>query len=131
MHEAGQVGNGIEGGIVHETIHALGGELAIRSGGSVGDADEIGFQGGEAFEDLVQFFPSPGVAAMPGWAVQPYLDRGYVAHRPVRKRGLETNLYAATTTKLSGMAYMVEFIATMKQVSFTQLEGITPVGARK
>ena len=72
-----------------------------------------------------------GIAAMPGWAVQPYLDRGYVAHRPVRKRGLETNLYAATTTKLAGMAYMAEFIATMKQVSFTQLEGITPAGEGK
>lgn len=38
-----------------------------------------------------------GIAAMPGWAVQPYLDRDYVASRPIRKSGLFANLYAATT----------------------------------
>lgn len=67
-----------------------------------------------------------GIAAMPGWAVQPYLERGYVAHRPVRKRGLQANLYAATNTTLARAAYMREFIATMKQVSFASLKGITP-----
>lgn len=67
-----------------------------------------------------------GVSAMPGWAVQPYLDREYVAHRPVRKLGLYSTLNAATTRELSGMAYMRDFIATMKKVSFESLKGISP-----
>jgi LysR family transcriptional regulator for metE and metH len=67
-----------------------------------------------------------GIAAMPGWAVQPYLERGYVAHRPVRKTGLHATLHAATTHTLASTAYMREFIATMKRVSFQSLKGITP-----
>ena len=65
-----------------------------------------------------------GVAGMPGWAVQPFLDRGYVAHRPVRRSGLHATLYAATTEELAGTAYMAEFIETMRRVSFEQLRGI-------
>ncbi len=65
-----------------------------------------------------------GVSGMPGWAVQPFLDRGYVAHRPVRRNGLRATLFAATTESLSTSAYMNEFIATMREVSFAQLRGI-------
>lgn len=68
-----------------------------------------------------------GIAAMPGWAVQPYLERRYVAQRPVRKSGLFSNLNAATTRALAGTAYMREFIATMKKVSFDSLKGIAAV----
>lgn len=67
-----------------------------------------------------------GIAAMPAWAVQPYLDKGYVESRRVRKQGVFANLHAATTRALSRTAYMQEFIATMKKVSFSSLSGITP-----
>ena len=66
-----------------------------------------------------------GIAAMPGWAVQPYLESGYVESRPVRRQGLLANLYAASTRTLSQTAYMKEFIATMKKVSFASLKRIT------
>ncbi|MGV3660034.1 MAG: LysR family transcriptional regulator [Prosthecobacter sp.] len=66
-----------------------------------------------------------GIAAMPAWAVQPYLDKGYVESRRVRKQGVFANLHAATTRALSRTAYMQEFIATMKKVSFASLSGIT------
>lgn len=69
-----------------------------------------------------------GISAMPGWAVQAFLDRGYVAHRPVRKNGLHANLYAATTSSLASLAYMKEFIEIMKRVSFEQLRGIEEAG---
>jgi LysR family transcriptional regulator for metE and metH len=72
-----------------------------------------------------------GISAMPGWAVQPYLERNYVAQRPVRKNGLFATLNAATTRALSGTAYMREFIATMKQVSFKNLKGIVAIDHRK
>ncbi len=36
-----------------------------------------------------------GIAALPRWAVQPYLDRGYVTALPIGARGLWGRLYAA------------------------------------
>lgn len=66
-----------------------------------------------------------GIAAMPGWAVQPYLDRDYVASRPIRKSGLFANLYAATTREAASTSYMAEFLAIMKRVSFNTLVGVT------
>lgn len=65
-----------------------------------------------------------GIAAMPGWAVQPYLDRDYVASRPIRKNGLFANLYAATTREAAATSYMQEFLSIMKRVSFNTLKGI-------
>lgn len=67
------------------------------------------------------------IAAMPGWAVQPYLDKGYIAHRPIRKSGLFANLYAATTTEKASAFYMTEFLDTMRRISFSTLKGIEPV----
>ena len=65
-----------------------------------------------------------GIAAMPGWAVQPYLDRDYVASRPIRKSGLFANLYAATTREAAANSYMIEFLSIMKRVSFNTLTGV-------
>jgi LysR family transcriptional regulator for metE and metH len=56
------------------------------------------------------------------------LDRGYVAHRPVRRNGLHATLFAATTEALAETAYMAEFIETMREVSFEQLQGIEAAG---
>lgn len=68
-----------------------------------------------------------GIAAMPGWAVQPYLDRDYVASRPIRKSGLFANLYAATTREAATTSYMSEFISIMKRVSFNTLTGVVKI----
>ncbi len=65
-----------------------------------------------------------GVAALPGWTVQPYLDRSYVVWKPVGKSGLHSRLYAATTTSAARLAYMEEFIRIMREVSFSTLKGI-------
>ena len=67
------------------------------------------------------------VAALPGWAVQPYLDREYVLAKRIGKRGLWSQLYAATRADLAEAAYMQDFIATMKTISFATLEGIEPL----
>jgi len=64
------------------------------------------------------------IAAMPGWAVQPFLDKDYVASRPIRKNGLFANLYAATTNAQAKSAYMAEFLDTMRRISFASLKGI-------
>lgn len=68
-----------------------------------------------------------GVAAMPGWAVQPFLDRNYVTSRPIGKKGLFANLYAATLDAVSKSAYMVEFLETMRKISFSSLKRISPI----
>lgn len=67
------------------------------------------------------------IAAMPGWAVQPYLEKSYVISRPIRKSGLFANLYAATTTERASSVYMIEFLDTMRRISFSTLKGIEPV----
>lgn len=67
------------------------------------------------------------IAAMPGWAVQPFLDRDYVVSRPIRKSGLFADLYAATTSERASSVYMLEFLDTMRRISFSTLKGIEPV----
>lgn len=66
-----------------------------------------------------------GVAAMPRWAVQPFLDREYVVARPIGKKGLQSALHAATTETAAGAAYMRDFLDIMRRVSFASLSGIT------
>lgn len=68
-----------------------------------------------------------GVAALPGWTVQPFLDRKYVIGKPIGKKGLHSRLYAATTTAAADLAYMREFIRIMREVSFATLKGIQPI----
>jgi LysR family transcriptional regulator, regulator for metE and metH len=68
-----------------------------------------------------------GVAALPGWTVQPYLDRKYVAWKPVGRTGLRSRLFAATTESASSQAYMREFLRIMREVSFATLERIEPL----
>lgn len=65
-----------------------------------------------------------GVAALPGWTVQQYLDRDYVVWKPVGKTGLHSRLYAATTTAAARVAYMEEFLRIMRKVSFSTLQRI-------
>jgi LysR family transcriptional regulator for metE and metH len=64
-----------------------------------------------------------GVAALPGWAAQPYLGRGYVAARPLGPRGLFATLYAATPRALEA-PYLSAFVKTMAAASLKTLKGI-------
>ena len=68
-----------------------------------------------------------GVAALPGWSVQPFLDRSYVVSKPVGKHGLRSRLYAATSQAGGQLAYMQEFLRIMREVSFSTLQGIEAV----
>ncbi len=68
-----------------------------------------------------------GVAALPGWTVQPYLDHQYVIARTIGRKGLFSQLYAATTTSAAKVSYVQEFIGTTKRISFSTLQRISPV----
>lgn len=68
-----------------------------------------------------------GIAAMAGWAVQPYLDRDYVVPRPIRRNGLHTNFYMATTKSSAQLAYMQGFIDLNRTICFSVLNGIEEI----
>jgi LysR family transcriptional regulator for metE and metH len=65
-----------------------------------------------------------GIAALPRWVVQQYLDRAYVVAKPITLHGLQGRLYAATTTMVAAWPYIQAFIQMMKEISAASLEGI-------
>lgn len=66
-----------------------------------------------------------GVAALPFWAVKPYLDRGYVVARKITEQGLYSNLYAAVRESDVDVAYIRDFYETVKERSFSTLPGLS------
>jgi LysR family transcriptional regulator for metE and metH len=69
-----------------------------------------------------------GFAALPLWAVQTYLQRGYVAQQRIGPNGLTGRLYAVTrrTTRDAGRddAYLEDFVQVMRETSLRNLPGI-------
>ncbi|OBX05908.1 LysR family transcriptional regulator [Gallibacterium genomosp. 3] len=65
-----------------------------------------------------------GVAAVPYWAVLPYLERGYVVARKITDKGLYSNLYAAIRAEDQRIAYIDDFYETVKNKSFATLPGL-------
>jgi len=55
-----------------------------------------------------------GIAALPEWSVQPYLDRGYVVGRPLGSKGLRCELHAAMPASLADKPYMRDFVAKVR-----------------
>ncbi|MBI3145413.1 MAG: LysR family transcriptional regulator [Pseudogulbenkiania sp.] len=66
-----------------------------------------------------------GVAALPFWAVKPYLERGYVVARPIGRHGLQSELYAALREDDAQLAYMQDFFTTVRETSFATLPGLS------
>ncbi|MEW6612461.1 MAG: LysR family transcriptional regulator [Pseudomonadota bacterium] len=69
-----------------------------------------------------------GVAALPAWAVEGYVEKGYVIAKPLGPQGLWNRLYAACTREQAELAYLRDFLDTVRTVSFAQLRGIRPLG---
>jgi LysR family transcriptional regulator for metE and metH len=65
-----------------------------------------------------------GVAALPNWAVHEYLEREYVAARPLGEKGLWCTLYAAMRTDQKDADFMLDFLATARDITFRNLNGI-------
>lgn len=66
-----------------------------------------------------------GIAALPFWAVKPYLDRGYVVARKITEQGLYSNLYAAYRETDADSAYLKDFYETVKEESLSTLPGLS------
>lgn len=65
-----------------------------------------------------------GRVATPLWAVQDYLDKGYVTARPIGKTGLTGRLYAASAPATSVRPYLADFVGVMRESCFVSLKGI-------
>lgn len=66
-----------------------------------------------------------GIAALPLWAVQSYLERGYVQSRRIGREGLHARLYGACLATFSRTPYLADFIALVREKCFLVLPGIT------
>ncbi|KAE9526017.1 LysR family transcriptional regulator [Testudinibacter aquarius] len=66
-----------------------------------------------------------GIAALPYWAVLPYLERGYVVARKITPNGLQSELYAAVRENDVRTAFMQDFFHTVKSQSFSTLPGLS------
>ncbi|MDF0604129.1 LysR family transcriptional regulator [Neisseriaceae bacterium TC5R-5] len=68
-----------------------------------------------------------GIAALPYWAVKPYLERGYVVARQIGMEGLHSELYAALRSDDAERGYMQDFLHTVREQSFASLPGLAPL----
>ncbi|MFC7337831.1 LysR family transcriptional regulator [Haloferula chungangensis] len=66
-----------------------------------------------------------GVATLPRWAVQPYLERDYVAEMPITAKGLHASLFAATTRAAASQTFMKEFISTIRATADRNFPSVT------
>jgi LysR family transcriptional regulator for metE and metH len=65
-----------------------------------------------------------GVSALPNWALTEYLERDYVAARPLGPKGLWCTLYAAIREDQINSEFMKDFLDTARETSFQTLSGI-------
>ncbi len=70
-----------------------------------------------------------GVCALPNWALTEYLERDYVAARPLGPKGLWGTLYAAIREDQRQAEFMRDFLLTARETSFKHLSGIKPATA--
>ncbi|MEF3192760.1 MAG: LysR family transcriptional regulator, partial [Halothiobacillaceae bacterium] len=63
-----------------------------------------------------------GLAALPRWAAQTQIERGYVLARPIGPEGLWSTLYAAVRAEEAEPR--AAFIATLRRTAFATLQGI-------
>lgn len=80
---------------------------------------------------LVQLVASGrGVAALPNWVANEYLERGWVRAVPLGGSGTWCTLYAALREDDLARAWMQDFIGTARDNCFANLRGIRAVASR-
>lgn len=65
-----------------------------------------------------------GIAALPAWSLQRYLDDAYVQARPVGDGGLWGALYASVPAPLQERAYVRDFVSMVREQCAASLDGI-------
>lgn len=67
-----------------------------------------------------------GVACLPNWALQPYLDARLVTARPLGS-GVWPTLYAAVRPEQKDSSYLQDFLSVSAETCFERLKGIEPI----
>ena len=67
-----------------------------------------------------------GVACLPNWALQPYLDAGLITARSLGESGVWPVLYAAVRKDQADAAYIQDFFQQALDTCFQNLPGIAP-----
>lgn len=65
-----------------------------------------------------------GIATLPVWAAQNYLNRNYVLAKRITPEGLTGRLYAACLSELSAKPYLADFVSTTRESCYLNLSGI-------
>jgi LysR family transcriptional regulator for metE and metH len=68
-----------------------------------------------------------GVCALPSWAAQEYVQRGWVKTLTLGKPGIWRTLYAAIREEDAELAFLQDFLLTARTISEATLSGIRPV----
>ena len=67
-----------------------------------------------------------GVCALPNWAIDEYLNKGYIVGRPLGGGGVWPTLYGAIRKDMTKLPYISAFIALAKSTCAKTLVGIKP-----
>lgn len=65
-----------------------------------------------------------GIATLPMWAAQNYVNRDYVLAKRITAQGLTGSLYAAALPELSEKTYLQDFVNTIRETSFLKLPNV-------
>lgn len=65
-----------------------------------------------------------GIAALPSWGIQSYLEHGYVIAKPIGKKGLWSELYATANPEIIARPYTADLIRIIREVCMEKLSGI-------
>ncbi|MBI0151528.1 LysR family transcriptional regulator, partial [Bifidobacterium sp. M0353] len=64
---------------------------------------------------------------LPYWTVMPYLEKGYVVARQIGDIPLQSELYAAMRETDSNKSYLDNFCQIVRERSFADLPGLSPL----
>ena len=65
-----------------------------------------------------------GIATLPIWAAQNYLDRDYVLAKRITPEGLTGRLYAACMPELSAKPYLADFVVSTRESCYLSLPDV-------
>jgi LysR family transcriptional regulator for metE and metH len=65
-----------------------------------------------------------GIATLPIWAAQNYLNRDYVLAKRITPDGLTGRLYAACLPEMSAKPFLADFVRTTKESCYLNLESV-------
>ncbi len=65
-----------------------------------------------------------GIAALPSWGIQSYVEHEYVIAKPIGKKGLWSELYATGTEDMMVKPYAIDLVKIIRDVCAEKLSGI-------